>query len=79
VARIRPGQAELLLDVVGVLVGDHVREPEVALRLPVARPLTGEVPAGPAQDIGRERLADEDRVVRRAVEGGVLVGDGAAA
>src|SRR3954471_22220101 len=72
-------QPELLLDVVGVLVGDDVREAEVADRVAVAGALAGEVVRDAAPEPRREDDRDVDGVVARAVERGAVVGRHAAA
>src|SRR4051795_2236952 len=72
-------EAELLLDVVRVLVRDDVGEPEVADRVAVAGALAREVARDPAPQPRGEHDRDVDRVVVRAVERGAVVGRHAAA
>ena len=65
-------EAELGLDLVAVLVRDDVGDGEVADRAAVALRAAGEDPVERAVvDVGRELLRDVDRVVARAVGGGV--------
>src|SRR4051795_474801 len=77
-ARALRVEAELLLDVVGVLVRDDVREPEVADRMPVPGALAREVVRDPAPQARGEHDRDVHRVVGRAVEGRAVVGGDAA-
>jgi len=51
-------EPELLLNVVGVLVRDHVREAEIADGVPVAGALAGEVVRDPAPQPGGEHDGD---------------------
>src|SRR3954451_19281211 len=78
-ARALRVEAELLLDVVGVLVRDDVREAEVADRVAVAGALAGEVVRDAAPEPRREDDRDVDGVVARAEERGAVVGRHAAA
>jgi len=56
------------LKVVRVLVGDHVRDGEVAGGAAVSSRLTGQVLEDAAVEVGGQMLADIDGVVDRAVE-----------
>ena len=59
-------QAELVLDLVGVLVGDDVGDREVADRSPVPLRAAGQrLVERAVVDVGRELLRDVDRVVAR--------------
>src|SRR3954451_1379558 len=78
-ARALRVEPELLLDVVGVLVRDDVREPEVADRVPVPRALAGEVVRDPTPQVRGEDDGHVHRVVGRAEEGRAVVGGDAAA
>src|SRR4051794_22719750 len=77
-ARALGVQTELLLDVVGVLVRDDVREAEVADRVAISRALAREVVRDPAPQARREHDGDVHRVVGRALERGAVVGGHAA-
>src|SRR5690349_14980192 len=61
-------EPELVLDVVGVLMGDDVRDAEVARGVAVAGALTRQPAQHAGVEVGGEALCDVDRVVGRAGE-----------
>src|SRR5215210_3423085 len=71
-ARALGVEAELLLDVVRVLVRDDVGQAEVADGVAVARALAGEVVGDALPEPRRQDDGDVDRVVARAVERGAV-------